>query len=98
MFYNIEKAMRVLNFKYLDAKGKESERELMVVKEPTDKFYGYDSGELSAEEVAEFAFKYDELYHKFQEQVSQLVSDFDLKYRYRCFFENKMTNLVVEEV
>lgn len=90
--------MKIVTFDYTDLKGNSSYRELAVELEPQDKFCGYDIGELEDEEVAHFVNEYDELRQVFKQSVSALAEKYELRYKYRTFFEKNMTNLIIEDI
>jgi len=90
--------MKIVTFDYTDLKGNSSYRELAVELEPTDKFCGYDIGELDDEQVAHFVNEYDELREVFRQNVFNLANKYELKYKYRTFFEKSMANLIIEDI
>jgi methionine synthase I (cobalamin-dependent) len=90
--------MKLINFKYIDIKGKETERDLAVLHNPSDKYVGYDVGELTDEEVVQFAVEYDKLHSEFQEKIAGLVEKYDMRYKFRTFLEKSMSGIVSETI
>jgi hypothetical protein len=85
--------MKFAKFKYTDAKGKITNRRVLVVQEPSDKLQAFDVAELSEIEVAEFAEAYETAKQAFIAQIEVLKQEYDLKYNFRQFFANKIENL-----
>lgn len=86
--------MKFIKFEYQDLKGKVSNREALVVAEPTDKVSTIDVTGMTAEDVAIFANQYQILKDNFIAEIEALKSSFDLKHNFRTFFPDKM---VVQE-
>ena len=84
--------MKIAKFTYQDLKGKVTEREVLVVSEPTNKVSGIDIGELAAAEQQEFAEAYQQLLNTFVAEVSALKAAWDVKHNYRQFLADRMTN------
>ena len=84
--------MKIAKFTYKDLKGKVTEREVLVVSEPTNKLSGIDIGELAAAEQQEFAEAYRQLLSTFVAEVDALKTAWDVKHNYRQFIADKMTN------
>lgn len=85
--------MKFAKFKYTDAKGKVTNRKVLVVQEPSDKLQAFDVAELNEVEVAEFAEAYETAKQAFVAQIEVLKQEYDLKYNFRQFFANKIENL-----
>lgn len=90
--------MKLKTFNYTDLKGKNTTRTVLVVQEPTDKLSGIDITEATEQDAIEFALAYESARQAFLSQVSALQHQFDLKHRYRQFFQHKMEVLSEEEV
>lgn len=90
--------MKIAQFQYTDLKGKTSQKQVLVIQEPTDKLSGIDISELSTEAQAVFAAQYSELFDEFKEKVLALQKSHDLHFRYRNYIPEKMSNLETEDV
>lgn len=86
--------MQVLTFTYEKASGKVSDRVLMVLVKPSDKYAGIDMSDIDPVEAGKFVAKYNELHDEFLANVKALQNQFDLKHNYRQFDVDKMTNIV----
>ena len=85
--------MKIAKFTYQDLKGKITERKVLVVNEPTDKISGIDVSELEPDEQQEFAEAYSAIMAAAKSELQALQAAWDLKYNYRQFFADKITNL-----
>lgn len=85
--------MKFAKFKYTDAKGKVTNRKVLVVQEPSDKLQAFDVAELSELQVAEFSKAYEAAKQAFVAQIEALKQEYDLKHNFRQFFANKIENL-----
>lgn len=85
--------MKIAKFTYQDLKGKVTEREVLVVSEPTNKISGIDLSELESDEQQEFAEAYAAIMAAARSELQALAVAWDLKYNYRQFFADKITNL-----
>ena len=85
--------MKFAKFKYTDAKGKVSNRKVLVISEPSNKLAALDVAELTEVEVAEFAEQYEAAKQAFVAQIEVLKQEFDLKHNFRQFFADKIENL-----
>ena len=85
--------MKIAKFTYQDLKGKVTEREVLVVSEPTNKVSGIDISELGPDEQQEFAEAYQQLLNTFVAEVNALKAAWDVKHNYRQFLADKITNL-----
>jgi hypothetical protein len=90
--------MKLKTFVYTDLKGKISNRQVLVVQEPTTKLSGIDVTEQDDEAVVNFALAYEAARSTFLAQVEALQRQYDLNHRYRQFFEDKMDGVVTEEI
>lgn len=90
--------MKIAQFQYTDLKGKTSQKQVLVVQEPTDKLSGIDISELCAEAQAVFAAQYAELFDEFKEKVLALQKSHDLHFRYRNYLPQGISNLETESV
>lgn len=85
--------MKFAKFKYTDTKGKITNRQVLIVQEPSDKLLAFDVAELNETEVEEFSEQYDAAKQAFIAQVEALKQQYDLKHSFRQFFANKIENL-----
>ena len=88
--------MKTIYFKYTDAKGKVSHRTVVVASEPTDKLSGTDISELEAVEMVAYVEKAAKLKADYLAAIEDLNKEFDLKFRFRQFFPDKMEDVVIE--
>lgn len=88
--------MKLKTFNYTDLKGKNTVRTVLVVQEPTDKLSAIDVTEANDQTVVEFALAYEAARQAFLSQVAALQAQYDLKHRYRQFFQDKMVGVVEE--
>lgn len=85
--------MKFAKFKYTDTKGKITNRQVLVIQEPSDKLLAFDVAELDEVEVAEFAEAYEAAKQAFVAQIEVLKQEYDLKHNFRQFIANKIENL-----
>lgn len=78
----------VLEFDYVDSKGKESHRVIWPVSSPSDKYFALDLTEFSEEERAFLADQLNDLHTVFLAEVKAL----GLGQNYRLFKQANMTN------
>ncbi len=90
--------MKLAKFKYTDAKGKVTNREVLITGMPTDKLMGIDTKDMTEENIGIFVANYEDLYSKFLMQVAALKIDCDCVNSYRTFFPENMANLELENV
>ena len=90
--------MKLKTFVYEDLKGNITNRTVLVVQEPTTKLSGIDVTSETDETIVSFAISYETARQAFLAQVAALETQYDLKHRFRQFFETKMDGVVTEEV
>lgn len=90
--------MKLKTFVYEDLKGKISHRTVLVVQEPTSKLSGIDVTEQEDETIINFALAYETARQSFLAEVAALEAQYDLRHRFRQFFETKMDGVVTEEI
>ena len=88
--------MKVLEFTYTKANGDVSQRTIIEVGTPTKLLSGIDISELEAEDVVELADRYNKLQTQFAEARQAMYAEFDLKYNYRNFEPDRMTEITSE--
>ena len=86
--------MKYTEFTYTDAKGKVTERKVLVIQEPSNKLMGIDVSELSESDRKSFAAAYDEIMTEFLVMVEELKSEFDVKHNFRQFIDANIANRV----
>lgn len=79
--------MKYTEFTYTDAKGKVTQRKVLVIQEPSNKLTGIDVSEIEAEDCNSFADEYKDLYQQFIDAVEELKDDYDLKHSFRQFID-----------
>ena len=85
--------MKFAKFKYTDAKGKVTSREVLVVQEPSNKLQAFDVAELTMEEITEFSTAYEAAKQAFVAQIEALKQQYDLKHSFRQFFADKIESV-----
>jgi len=90
--------MKLQSFVYKDLKGKVSNRQVLVVQEPTTKVSGIDVTEADDETVVNFALAYEALRQSFLAEVNALQRTYELQHRYRTFIPDSMESVVLEEI
>jgi len=90
--------MKLQSFVYKDLKGKVSNRQVLVVQEPSTKVSGIDVTESDDEAIVNFALAYESLRQTFLAEVTALQKTYELQHRYRTFFPDSMESVVLEEI
>jgi hypothetical protein len=85
--------MKTITFSYMKKDGSVSDRTLLALVTPGDKYAGIDMSEISPEEAMSFAEEYEELQGEFMEKTRELQEKYDLKHAYRQFFESGMKDI-----
>lgn len=83
--------MKYIEFNYTDRKGKNTNREALVIKEPNHFVECIDVSELEMDEQAMLASEYDKLLSRFQEELLALYYKHDVTNNYRQFDPEKMS-------
>lgn len=89
--------MKFAAFKYTDAKGKITQRKLLVLDQPSNKMTGIDVTELEPEQITQLAIEYDRLLDSFRQSVLELQADFDVSHSFRQFLQNKIESLEITQ-
>lgn len=89
--------MKFAAFKYTDAKGKITQRKLLVIDQPSNKLTGIDVTELEAEAAQQLAREYDRLLDNFRQSVLELQVDFDVRNNFRQFLQERMTSVEITQ-
>lgn len=79
----------ILEFDYVDAKGKHSHRVVWPIAGPSDKYFGIDLSEFSAEEQEFLSNALDEIYSVYLAEIKGL----GLGSNYRYFKEDNVSGL-----
>ena len=82
--------MKLISFNYTDLKGKVTTRQALVVQEASDKHSAIDVSEIEGDAVVEFARAYESARQVFLSKVTELEKQYELRYRFRQFFPEKM--------
>lgn len=86
--------MKYTEFTYTDAKGKVTNRKVLVIQEPTNKLLGIEVSEIEPADRDAFAAEYDGLLQDFIDAVEDLKADFDLTHNLRQFIQTNIKDRV----
>ena len=90
--------MKYIEFNYTDRKGKTTNREALVIKEPSRFMECIDVSELEIDEQAMLSSEYDKLLSRFQEELLALYYKHDVTNNYRQFDPEKMHTIHSEYI
>lgn len=90
--------MKLISFNYTDLKGNVTTRQALVVQEATDKHAAIDVSEADDSTIVEFAQAYETARQAFLSQVTALEKQYDLRYRFRQFFPEKMDVISTDSI
>lgn len=90
--------MKFAKFKYTDAKGKATEREVLVLVEASPNMLAIDLSHLTNEDQAEFWAVVEILTDEYRKNFEKVKEEFDLKYSIRSFAAERITDRVDEEI
>jgi len=90
--------MNILSFTYTKSNGEVSKRVISPSIVPSKKFEGIDLSALIPSEQIRYCQEYSKLQDEFHAKILELQAEFDVENKYRCFFPEKMTNVVAEAV
>ncbi len=92
--------MNLQEFHYVKANGKESERTVVVLREPNQNtnVFGIDVTDLDLEEFTDFVSEVTELKRRQKEELEALMATYDLKHNFRNFKQENMTNVTKTEL
>ena len=85
--------MKTITFMYRKADNSTSERTLLALVTPGDKFAGIDISSLAPEVAADFVRRYESLHNDFLAEVKELQEEFDVKHNYRQFNASGMSDI-----
>lgn len=83
--------MKTLTFKYTKDDGSTSERTLLAITSPSDKYAGIDLTSLEPDCGARFIADVEAAHDVFIEEMRALQIKYDLKHNYRQFLPSKMS-------
>jgi len=86
--------MKYTEFTYTDAKGKTTNRKVMVIQEPSNKLMGIEVGEMEPEDRVVFMAEYNKIFQQFIEAVNDLKDDFDVTHNLRQFIDTNIKDRV----
>lgn len=89
--------MQRIEFIYTKPDGKVSERDLLVLSAPNTYYKGLDMSELEEEDKYAFLTEYRELQEKHRKEAQALQAKHDLKYAFRQFIPDRMSEIVTLE-
>lgn len=90
--------MNIVEFTYTKTDGKVSNRVVVEVESSSTHFEGIDVTDLEPLESAIFTAAYSALLATQQQEIMQLLQDYDLKHNYRKFILSNMTNVKTEAI
>ena len=90
--------MKRLQFTYTKENNDVSKRDLVVISQPSNKYFGIDISELDDNQKMWFITNLKELRDEYDESFKSLLDEFNLSNRYRQFFQTKMSNVNGSEV
>ena len=85
--------MKTITFKYTKIDGSVSERTLLAMVTPGDKYAGIDVSELDPYMAGKFMEEAEQLHAKYVGSLANLQEEFDLKYNYRQFLASGVSEL-----
>ena len=88
--------MKLITFTYTKTPDQVSHRVLLTLAPPRETYFGIDITELDVEQQGLFEAKAKEAYDKYTQEINELMQSHDIKYNYRSFIPDKMTDVVVE--
>ena len=89
--------MNILEFKYTKDDGKVSQRTLVEIAIPNKNYFGIDISELDIDLQVAFSKEIAFLRERYNKQVLDVMTNYDVKHNFRNFDPTKMENLIVEE-
>jgi hypothetical protein len=86
--------MKALTFTYTKKDGSVSERTLLAMVTPTDKYAGIDVSELDPNAASEFITKAEALHLEYIRILTELQKEYDVVHNYRQFIASGMSDIV----
>lgn len=90
--------MKLATFTYTDLKGKTTSRKLMVLTEPSNKYFGVDVSELDDEQIALLFNELDLLDSQYTQSLDKILQEYDVKYNFRQFLESGVRDFKLEQI
>jgi hypothetical protein len=88
--------MKILEFTYTKEDGKASQRTVVELSSPHKNYFGIDISELDVDLQVKFAEDINFLRERYNKQIGDVMTNYDVKHNFRNFDPTKMENLVVE--
>ncbi len=85
--------MKTLTFKYTKKDGSVSERTLLAMVTPGDKYAGIDVSELDPYMAGKFMEEAEQAYNDFLNHINSLQTRYDLEHNYRQFLASGVSQL-----
>ncbi len=87
--------MKTITFTYEKKDGSKSERTLLVMVEPGNKYAGVDMSEMLPENAAQFAKLAKDLQSEYLSKINGLQQQYGLKFNYKQFLLDGMSDITV---
>jgi len=84
-----------MTFKY-NKDGDITNRVFFALTSPSDKYFGVDITELDIEDQGSFIVDLEDIVNEQREKISKLMEQYDIKHRYRSFFQKQMTEVIFD--
>ena len=88
--------MKILEFKYTKDDGKVSQRTVVELNAPSKNYFGIDISELDVDLQLAFGKDIDFLKTRYDRQIADVMTNYDIKHNFRNFDPKKMEDSVVE--
>lgn len=87
--------MPAMTFKY-NKDGKISDRVFIPITHPSEKYFGIDITELDIEDQGTFLVAVEDIIEEQKQKIAEVMEKYDLKYKFRSFFKEQMTEVVFD--
>lgn len=84
--------MKLTSFTYTKEFGEVSERVLVELSAPTDKFFGVDVSELSEDTQTEVYGEFQKAYDEYMAKCNETMAKYDIRTNFRFFKFSRVTN------
>jgi hypothetical protein len=88
--------MKFMEFDYTKADGTTKPRELLVLSEPSQVYFGIDVSELNSDEFSILVESMRKLKNEYDAKTAELMNDFEVRTMLRNFKPENMANTTVE--
>jgi hypothetical protein len=88
--------MQVCSFDYTKSDNKTSKRVLVPFVKPSNAYEGIDITELDTEDQALFVTALEQAQQEYLAKVAELEAEYDVRYRFRKFLLDRISNLKTE--